>query len=378
MYPKTSFDQPGVSGTIPTPEVSEKKANSVKRVLLAEGNSVSRNVALHILAKLGYQVDHVSNGWDALRSAQRDNYDLLILDTDLPEMDGYAVTRAIRNLPNDGRNSVPIIALTSSGAHEDREQRESAGMNDYIVKPLRPRSMASVLARWDASAVATAPPTAIDRDMLASLWDVLSDQNPTLLQELVELFQESTPARLTELRQALKRRDAKGMRQIAHTINGTAGQLGAVRMAQTCAAIETLARVGSLKGTRELMDQLERDFERACGDLLAVAREGFRPSAPSEASAQSMTLDLAALRESLAGKRVIAVHAAPQTAAQLKAAFEGADCRVELVSEYDDCSADLLFWAGDIDALAKFREKDSGTPVIVLLNDPHAAIFEID
>jgi CheY-like chemotaxis protein len=376
VYPKTSLDQPGVSGTIPTPEVSEKKANSVKRVLLAESNSVSRNVALHILEKLGYQVDHVSNGWDALRSAQRDNYDLLILDTDLPEMDGYAVTRAIRNLPNDGRNSVPIIALTSSGAHEDREQRESAGMNDYIVKPLRPRSMASVLARWDASAVATAPPTAIDGDMLASLWDVLSDQNPTLLQELVELFQESTPARLTELRQALKRRDAKGMRQLAHTINGTAGQLGAVRMAQTCAAIETLARVGSLKGTRELMDQLDRDFARACSDLLAVARDGFRPSAPSEASAQSMTLDLAALRESLAGKRVIAVHAAPQTAAQLKAAFEGADCRVELVSEYDHCSADLLFWAGDIDELAKFREKDSLTPVIVLLNDPHAAILD--
>lgn len=388
MYPKTSLDSLDVSGAIPTPaaegtqamppdpEASEKKANPVKRILLAESSSVSRNVALHILAKLGYQVDHVSNGWDALRSAQRSNYDLLILDTDLPEMDGYAVTRAIRSLPNDGHNSVPIIALTSSGAHEDREQRELAGMNDYIVKPLRPRSVASVLARWDASAAAIAPPMAIDREMLASLWDVLGDQNPALLQELVELFQESTPARLTELRQLLKRRDAKAMREVAHAINGTAGQLGAVRMAQTCASIETLARVGSLKGIRELLDQLDRDFARACSDLLVVAREGFRQCAPAAASPERMTLDLAALRESLAGKRVIAVHAAPQIATQLKAAFEGTDCRVELVSESDDCSADLLFWAGNIDQLAKFREKDSATPVIALLNDPHAATLD--
>jgi CheY-like chemotaxis protein len=376
MYPKPILDQPDVSGVIPTPEVSEKKATPVKRVLLAESSSVSRNVALHILAKLGYQVDHVSNGWDALRSAQRGNYDLLILDTDLPEMDGYAVTRAMRSLADGERNLVPIIALTSSAAQQDRELREAAGMNDYIVKPLRPRSVASVLARWDASAAAIAPPMAIDREMLASLWEVLGDQNPALLEELVELFQESTPARLMELREALKRRDAKTMREVAHTINGTAGQLGAVRMTQTCASIETLARAGSLKGTRELLDQLDRDFARACSDLLVLAGEGFRQCAPAEASAQRMTLDLAALRESLAGKRVIAVHAAPQMAAQLRAALEAANCRVELVSESDDCSADLLFWAGDIDDLAKFREKDSATPVIALLNDLHAPVLD--
>jgi CheY-like chemotaxis protein/HPt (histidine-containing phosphotransfer) domain-containing protein len=217
---------------------------------------------------------------------------------------------------------------------------------------------------------------AIDREMLASLWEVLGDQNPALLEELVELFQESTPARLMELRDALKRRDAKTMREVAHTINGTAGQLGAVRMTQTCASIETLARAGSLKGTRELLDQLDRDFARACSDLLVLAGEGFRQCAPAEASAQRMTLDLAALRESLAGKRVIAVHAAPHMAAQLRAALEAANCRVELVSESDDCSADLLFWAGDIDDLAKFRAKDSATPVIALLNDLHAPVLD--
>lgn len=382
MYPKTSPDQSS-TGASPTaairaPELSPVTPEPdragpgrlVKRVLLAESNSVSRNVALHILAKLGYQVDHVSNGFDALESVQRGAYDLVIVDTELPEMDGYALTGAIRKLADEARSRVPIIALTSSGAPSDRAQREAAGMNDYIVKPLRPGAVASVLARWDASAAAVAPPMAIDRDMLLSLVDLTDDRSPALLQELVELFHGSTPARLAELRLALKKRDAKRMREIAHTLYGSAGQLGAVRMAQTCTSIETLARTGSVKGTPELLDQLDLDFDRAYRDLQALAREGFAPGTASQPAPDRTALDLAALRKVLEGKRLIAVYAGRPIVAQVEAAFEKTDCRVEQVAaSAADGSADLLFWGGDLDQLAALREKGLRTPVIVLLKE---------
>lgn len=359
-----------------TPAADAPK-RSIRRVLLAESDSVCRNVALHILETHGYQIDYVSSGSDALQSAGRGIYDLILLDTDLPEIDGLAVTRAIRRLPERAGRKIPIIALTSGSTPADREERRGAGMSDYIVKPLRPKAVASVLARWDASAQAVAPPMAIDRDLLAAVAEVAGDGSQVLLQELIELFQGSVPRRLTEMRQALKGRDLKTVRNAAHSLSGSAGQLGATAMAQTCASIETLAGAGSSKKVRELMDQLDVDFERACRDLQELARQGVgRRSIPEGATGQT-TLDLAALGEALGGSRVLGVYADRETVSQLERAFEGTDCRIDqIATPQADCSSDILFWAGDLDSLSALRKKGLRTPVIFLAKDPDAALLD--
>jgi len=353
----------------------EKKPRSVRRILLADDNSVSRKVAVRMLTHLGYQVETVSNGPDALRAAERGLYDLIVLDTDLPEMDGYSVTRAIRILPQEAARRVPVIALISGSTNDDRELREAAGINDYIAKPLRVRAVAAVIGRWDNAGGAVPPPMSIDRDVLHSCLSVFGDQ-PTVLQELLDLFLGSTPPRLGEMWEALGRGDAKAMRELAHGVRGSSAQVGATNMAQTCASIGTLVRSGSLQGVRELLDQLELDFGRARQDLQTIAREGLNERREEQESRDRTALDLAALHGALSGKRLVA-YTDREAGIKLDEAFAGVGCRVEQISDPASAgNADLFFWEGNLDALGKLREGGLRVPVIVMARKPELALLE--
>jgi DNA-binding response OmpR family regulator/HPt (histidine-containing phosphotransfer) domain-containing protein len=353
----------------------EKKPRSVRRILLADDNSVSRKVAGRMLTHLGYQVETVSNGPDALRAAERGLYDLILLDTDLPEMDGYAVTRGIRILPQEAARRVPVIALISGSTQADRKLREAAGINDYIAKPLRVRPVAAVIGRWDNAGGTVPPPMSIDRDVLHSCLSVFGDQ-PTVLQELLDLFFGSTPPRLSEMWEALGRGDAKAMRELAHGVHGSSAQVGATNMAQTCASIGTLVRSGSLQGVRELLDQLELDFERARQDLQTIAREGLSERRDEQEARDRTALDLAALHGALSGKRLVA-YTNREVGIKLDEAFASVGCRVEQISDPATAgNADLFFWEGNLDALGKLREGGLRVPVIVMATKPELALLE--
>ena len=354
----------------------EKKPRGVRRILLADDNSVSRKVAVRMLTHLGYQVETVSNGPDALRAAERGLYDLVLLDTELPEMDGYAVARGIRILPHEVARQVPVIALTSGSTHDDRELREAAGINDYIAKPLRVRPVAAVIGRWDNAGGPIAPPMSIDRDLLHSCLSVFGDQNPTVLQELLDLFLGSTPPRLSEMREALGRGDAKAVRELAHGVLGSSAQVGATSMAQTCASIGTLIRAGSLQGVCELLDQLEVDFGRARQDLQIIAREGLSERREEQGFRDRTALDLVALHGALTGKRLMA-HTDRDVGIKLDEAFAGVGCRVEHIPDpVSAVTADLFFWQGNLDALGRLREEGLRVPVIVLAKKPELALLE--
>jgi DNA-binding response OmpR family regulator/HPt (histidine-containing phosphotransfer) domain-containing protein len=328
------------------------------------------------LTHLGYQVETVSNGPDALRAAERGLYDLVVLDTDLPEMDGYAVTRGIRILPQEAARRVPVIALISGSTHGDRELREAAGINDYIAKPLRVRPVAAVIGRWDNAGGTVPPPMSIDRDQLHSSLSVFGDQNPTVLQELLDLFLGSTPPRLSEMWEALDRGDAKVMRELAHGVRGSSAQVGATNMAQTCASIGTLVRSGSVQGVRELLDQLELDFDRARQDLRTIAEEGLSERREEQESRDRTALDLVALHGALSGKRLMA-YTNREVGIKLDEAFAGIGCRVEQISDPAMAGkADLFFWEGNLDALGKLREDGLRVPVIVLAKKPELALLE--
>jgi len=328
-----------------------------------------------MLTHLGYQVETVSNGPDALRAAERGLYDLIVLDTDLPEMDGYAVTRGIRILPQEAARRVPVIALISGSTHGDRKLREAAGINDYIAKPLRVRPVAAVIGRWDNAGGTFLPPMSIDRDVLHSCLSVFGDQS-TVLQELLDLFLGSTPPRLSEMWEALGRGDAKAMRELAHGVRGSSAQVGATNMAQTCASIGTLVRSGSLQGVRELLDQLELDFDRARQDLQTIAREGLSERREEQESRDRTALDLAALHSALSGKRLVA-YTDREVGIKLDEAFAGVGCRVEQISDPAAAgNADLFFWEGNLDALGKLREDGLRVPVIVMARKSELALLE--
>jgi CheY-like chemotaxis protein len=128
---------------------SRFRANALARILVAEDNSTNQQVATAILNKLGYQADLVANGVDALRALRQADYDVVLMDCEMPEMDGYEATRLIREPRTGARNPhIPIVALTADAITGDREKCLQAGMSDYLAKPVEPRQLAAVLHKW--------------------------------------------------------------------------------------------------------------------------------------------------------------------------------------------------------------------------------------
>jgi DNA-binding response OmpR family regulator/HPt (histidine-containing phosphotransfer) domain-containing protein len=174
----------------------------------------------------------------------------------------------------------------------------------------------------------------------------------------------------------LGRGDAKAMRELAHGVRGSSAQVGATNMAQTCASIGTLVRSGSLQGVRELLDQMELDFERARQDLQTIAREGLSERREEQETRDRTALDLTALHAALNGKRLMA-YTDREVGIKLDEAFTSVGCRVEQISDPAAAgNADLFFWEGNLDALGKLREGGLRVPVIVMARKPELALLE--
>jgi len=142
------------SGAAPAGEaartpLSVGRANRRARILVAEDNTTNQEVAVAILGKLGYEADVVANGKEAISALQRVDYDAVLMDCEMPELDGYEATRRIRELRTGTRNPhLPVIAITAGAMGGDRDKCLQAGMNDYLAKPVEPRQLADILEKW--------------------------------------------------------------------------------------------------------------------------------------------------------------------------------------------------------------------------------------
>jgi len=242
-------------------------------VLVAEDNAVNQKVAVRVLEKLGCRPDVVPDGRQAVEAVRKTPYDLILMDCQMPAMDGYEATREIRKLEAAGRR-VPIVALTASAMESDRQRCLAAGMDDVLTKPFRPAELAAVLGLWAPTArpadPGQAPRATIDSSALDALRALQGEDEPDLVAELVETFVREAPDRLGRLREAVARGDRAEARAIAHAFKGMSGQLGARRLAELCGEVERLAE----------QEETERRPDAALVEIeaeLARVREALLP-----------------------------------------------------------------------------------------------------
>jgi two-component system, sensor histidine kinase and response regulator len=250
------------------------------RLLVVEDNEVNQAVALAILARLGFGADVAHDGQQAVELVARGGYALVLMDCQLPVLDGYRATAEIRRREASARRT-PIIALTAA-VLEDRQRCLAAGMDDHIAKPVLLAEVQEVLSRWLGDEVTirqVAGPTVAAE----STWEVLEKRRlaelggldatgdgPALVGELIERFVVSIPVDLADLRAALRHGDAARVARIAHRLKGAAGAVGSSGMVSLCEHLELLARAGTISPDLDLLTLLEQEFDRVIRALDAV------------------------------------------------------------------------------------------------------------
>jgi CheY-like chemotaxis protein len=211
------------------------------RVLVAEDNPVNQLVVQGMLDKRGYAYDIVSNGREALDRLAAGDYVALLMDVQMPELDGFETTARIRE--REGADDhLPIVAMTASAMEGDRERCLAAGMDDYISKPLRPDQLDAVLERWlghTGAPVASAGSNG-DRNGLIDAGRVqrFREDYPEIADRLVAMFADTTPPLLEQLTNAVHASDDEAVRRLAHKLKGSCQNVGAVKMAALCRELE--------------------------------------------------------------------------------------------------------------------------------------------
>ncbi len=247
-------------------------------VLLVEDNEMNQLVASKMLTRLGYRYDIAGNGMEAIAAIEAQRYDAVLMDCQMPEMDGYEATMEIRLREAGGRH-LPIIAMTAAAMDGDRERCLEAGMDDYITKPVRSDAVAAVLERWVGAAPvaepAAAPPEAAPSDVRVLDADQLNvirrldDAEGTLLREIIDKFLTHAEAGRDELARIIAEGDPQALERTAHRLKGAAANLGAVAMADVCGELEARGRFGQLDDVASLLPRYDDELARARDALIA-------------------------------------------------------------------------------------------------------------
>jgi CheY-like chemotaxis protein/HPt (histidine-containing phosphotransfer) domain-containing protein len=241
------------------------------RILLAEDNAVNQKVALRLLERLGYGADVVWNGREALEALERRPYDVVLMDVQMPELDGLDATRQIcARWPAEVRPR--IIAMTANAMPEDREACLAAGMDDYVAKPIRPDDLAQALGqakprRTRAEENSSEESASLDAAALDSLKELGGD---AFVAEVIETFLADAPTLLATMRRALDEADTDELRRAAHTLKSNGATLGATGFSERCRELEQRARSGELDGAQDLLDRIDDEYAHLQDALAAL------------------------------------------------------------------------------------------------------------
>jgi CheY-like chemotaxis protein len=244
------------------------------RILLAEDNEVNQQVATKMLEKGGYTVTVAGNGKEALSLLDREAFDLVLMDVQMPVMGGFEATAQIREREKAGGTRMPIVAMTAHAMKGDREQCLRAGMDDYVSKPIRAHDLFAVIARFDSAT--TVPPDArveARPDGPFDTQDALArfDGDREILESVIDVFLAKAPAWLKEIRRAVKAKDAGRLQKAAHSLRGAAANVSAPLVARAAMVLEEMGRDASVDRSDEAMAALDEEMAR-----LEPAMQSFR------------------------------------------------------------------------------------------------------
>jgi signal transduction histidine kinase/CheY-like chemotaxis protein/HPt (histidine-containing phosphotransfer) domain-containing protein len=258
------------------------------RVLLAEDNLINQKLTLTVLRSFGCEAFAVGDGEEAIARLAREPFDVVLMDCQMPRLDGFAATRGIRarEAARHEARRIPIIALTAHAMRSDREECLAAGMDDYLSKPFGKEKLRALLERWTSQHPAvdprtvrpTAPPASEDAasasgEVLPSLdLGVLRgiaelDPDPAFAADVIRAFLAASSESLAKLKDAQERSDAAAIARAAHTLKSTSGQIGAARLSSLCRMLEGSARAGALLGSGPLLDDIASELEVVCKRL---------------------------------------------------------------------------------------------------------------
>jgi two-component system, sensor histidine kinase and response regulator len=229
------------------------------KILVAEDSPVNQKVILYQLNKLGYSADLVTDGVAVVGAVLTKAYDIVLLDCQMPKLDGYEATQQIR--AQEQNRHVWIIAMTAHALTGDRERCLAVGMDDYIGKPVRLGDLRSALERFGASEDRHSNQPSLNTAVLEDLRNS-SPPGKTMFQELIEVFLQTSPKVLSDLRAAVDVRNAQQVAQAAHLLRGSSINFGAERLCFLCEQLEHAAAQDSLDIAGTLTEDAEREYER--------------------------------------------------------------------------------------------------------------------
>ena len=253
-------------------------------LLVVEDHKVNQEVALGILEHLGYRADVAADGHSALRALAQKDYDMVLMDCQLPGMDGYEASRRIRQPDSAVRNhDVPIIATTAHAMAGDREKCLSAGMNGYISKPLKPTALEETIEEWTAGKPAvvnrapvrpegltpSATTVAFDREDFVER--MMLDED--MARKIVRRFMEDMPRQIASLAQAVTDLDTKAVRLVAHSIKGAAANVSGLEMREIAWKLEQAGGASDLTAATAALPELSASFERVRSTMERFCRQ---------------------------------------------------------------------------------------------------------
>ncbi len=265
------------------PKPDQRPGVRTLKILLAEDNAVNRRLAIALLEKQGHAVVVAENGREALEAIEKAPVDLVLMDIQMPVMDGFEAIRAIRAKEQKAGGHLPIVALTAHAMRGDRERCLENGADDYVAKPIQTAELLAAMSR--AVAHQPGPPAAVVADgdarassATAAILDLAGalarfEGDRSLFDELARLFLDECETGLAEIRKAWQTGDARQLERAAHTLKGSSASLGAQRVSHAALELEMLARSGTLENAGERITLLQNEMDRLLPDLEIVLRK---------------------------------------------------------------------------------------------------------
>ncbi len=270
------------------------------RVLVVEDNPVNLGVVKKLLTRFGVDSESATDGLQALKRVQEQEFDLVLMDCQMPRMDGYAVTESIRsNEKTEGRAHLPVIAMTANAMVGDREKCLAAGMDDYLSKPIKPQILSEMLKKWlpargDVDPLSVGSPTepegettsrpeqaapasamessgsAIDTSVLEELYEIMEEDFVGLLLT----FLQNSPNQLAEIEKAVVAGDLASLVLPAHSLKSSSANVGAMTLSELARELEMSARAGTTEGVQAVFERTRSAYEGAREELTAICERG--------------------------------------------------------------------------------------------------------